>query len=91
MRHLCFLTAAFFALWAPAAVGAIDDNKAQTREIRSLAKDIARLEKRYEKLIKRCTGDERNRPDARACTNAQVIYQDVQELKRQIAALATKT
>jgi polyhydroxyalkanoate synthesis regulator phasin len=90
MRILCFLAATFVAFPASSLASTADADKAQAREIRSLEKDIARLEKRYEKLIKRCTGDERNRPDARACSNAQVIYQDVQELKRQVVALSTK-
>ena len=87
MRSLCLMGAAFIGAAAPAAASAIDDDKAQTRELRSLEKQVSKLQKRYEKLVKRCTGDERNRPDARACTNAQVTYQDVQELKRQLAAL----
>ena len=63
------------------------DDKAQSRDVRSLQKEVAKLEKRYDKLIKRCTGDERNRPDARACDTARVIYQDVQQLKKRLVTL----
>lgn len=60
----------------------------RAREIRALEKDIAKLEKRYDKQIKRCQGDEYNRPDARACDTARVIYQDVQQLKKRLVTLS---
>ena len=75
---------------APASATSLVDDKASEREIRSLQKQVTKLEKRYDKLIKRCTGDERNRPDARACDTARVTYQDVQQLKKQIAALGVE-
>ena len=88
MRYLAFSEATLCVLSAPVSVSAMVDDPSREREIRSLEKEIGQLQKRYEKLLKRCTGDNRNRPDARACTNAQVMYQDMQELKRRITALA---
>ena len=94
MRALFPIAVMLAALVAPVSVAALDQpadqpaDKARAREIRTLEKDIAKLEKRYDKLIKRCQGDEYNRPDARACDNARVIYQDVQQLKKRIFTLA---
>ncbi len=75
------------ALMAPANAAAIDTDKEKEREIRSLQKQVAKLEKRYDKLLERCRGDEQNRPDARACNNAQVIYLDVQQLRKRLGTL----
>jgi len=72
---------------APANAVSLSADKETDREARSLQKQVSKLEKKYDKLLKRCTGDERNRPDIRACDTARVTYQDVQQLKKQIAAL----
>ena len=69
---------------APASAALLEPTD---REVRSLQKQVSKLEKKYDKLLKRCTGDERNRPDARACDTARVTYQDVQQLKKKIATL----
>lgn len=87
MRFLFLIPIAAALCVAPATAASLEGDKATEREIRSLQKQVSKLEKRYDKLIKRCTGDERNRPDARACDTARVTYQDVQQLKKQIAAL----
>ena len=80
-------TTVFAALATPLSAGVMEADKAREKEIRSLEKDILKLQKRYEKLLKRCTGDNRNRPDARACNTAQVTYQDMQLINKQIAVL----
>lgn len=64
------------------------DTAKRERDIRALQTEVAKLQDRYDKLIKRCTGDNRNRPDARACNTARVTYMDVQQLKKRINALA---
>ncbi|MEM7703773.1 MAG: hypothetical protein AAF251_17690 [Pseudomonadota bacterium] len=87
MRLFTLIPIAAALCVAPASAASLEGDKATEREIRSLQKQVSKLEKRYDKLIKRCTGDERNRPDARACDTARVTYQDVQQLKKQIAAL----
>ena len=89
MRFLLPISVVLAALVAPIGAAALDQpsDKDRAREIRTLEKDIAKLEKRYDKLIKRCQGDEYNRPDARACDNARVIYQDVQQLKKRVFTL----
>lgn len=76
------------AIGAPANALAVDADKDRAREVKSLQKEMAKLEKRYDKLLKRCTGDNRNRPDARACDTARVTYRDVQELKKRINTLS---
>jgi hypothetical protein len=84
---LCALALAG-TLWAPANAGAIIADEDKEREIRSLLKQVSKLEKRYDKLLVRCRGDEQNRPDARACNDAQVVYLDVQQLRRRIGRLS---
>lgn len=83
------LTALFASLALNAPVSAADEmtEKERAREVRSLQKEMAKLEKRYDKLVKRCQGDEYNRPDARACDTAKVTYLDVQQLKKRINTL----
>lgn len=87
MRWTPLFAATLAVLTTPASGASFDEDKARDREVRSLQREVSKLEKRYDKLIKRCTGDERNRPDARACDTARVTYQDVQQLKKQLAAL----
>ncbi len=55
----------------PAA--AFDDDKAR-------AKELAKLEKRYEKELKRC-----REGDRRICLRARTTQADIEELKRAIA------
>jgi len=87
MRFFTLILISAGLLVAPANALSLSADKETSREVRSLRKQVSKLEKRYDKLIKRCTGDERNRPDARACDTARVIFQDVQQLKKQIASL----
>ena len=79
---------AIAALPLNAAAENAPSEKERAREIRAIEKEVAKLQKRYDKQIKRCQGDEYNRPDARACDDARVIYLDVQQLKRRLVALA---
>ena len=88
MRRISLLTLAFAILAAPVHNAALAADKERDREVSKLQKEVSKLEKRYDKLIKRCTGDNQNRPDARARDTARITYQDVQELKKQIAALS---
>ncbi|MEM1195039.1 MAG: hypothetical protein AAGH57_02955 [Pseudomonadota bacterium] len=81
-------TMLFPALIAIALAPASAANQPDDKAIRNLQKELVKLEGRYNKLLKRCQGDEYNRADARACDTARVTYQEVQQLKKQIAALS---
>lgn len=78
------------ALAAPLSAGDVPptkEEKALNREVRGLQKQLEKLEKRYNQLLLRCRGDERNRADARACDTARVTYQDAQAVKDRINTL----
>ena len=87
MRNLFLAFAVTLAVTNP--VNAADElsEKDRAREVRSLQKQVSKLEKRYDTLVKRCQGDEHNRADARACDTAKVIYLDVQQIKKRINTL----
>lgn len=87
IRSLLLFVSLVVAIGAPLGAEIAGIDKARDRETRSLEKRIAKLEKQYDKLLKRCQGDERNFTDARACDTARVTYQDVQQLKKQLVAL----
>lgn len=87
MRRIPVFAMTLTLLASPVSGAGLDADKAREKEVRSLQKEVSKLEKRYDKLIVKCTGDNRNRPDARACDSARITYQDVQDLKKQIAAL----
>ena len=87
MRALCLSLLATLVVVAPVSAADEMSEKERAREVRSLQKQVSKLEKRYDKLVKRCQGDERNFPDARACDTAKVTYLDVQQLKKRINAL----
>ncbi|MEM7690363.1 MAG: hypothetical protein AAF291_15210 [Pseudomonadota bacterium] len=71
----------------PAADSTAKSEEALSREVRGLQRELTKLEKKYDKLLLRCRGDERNRADARACDTARVLYQDAQALKDRISKL----
>ena len=88
MRNLFLAFAVTLAVTTPVTAADELSEKDRAREVRSLQKQVSKLEKRYDKLVKRCQGDEYNRADARACDTAKVIYLDVQQLKKRINTLS---
>lgn len=88
MRALLTVIVTSLVLASPVSAADEMSEKERAREVRSLQKQVSKLEKRYDKLVKRCQGDEYNRADARACDTAKVTYLDVQQLKKRINTLA---
>lgn len=91
MRQSLIVAGLITFLAAPVGAAAVshqsDADDKRDREVQQLQKELSKLEDRYDKLLKRCSGGY-NRPDRRACDNARVTYSDIQELKKQIAKLS---
>ncbi|MDJ0978458.1 MAG: hypothetical protein QNI87_07965 [Erythrobacter sp.] len=83
--QIVLLSSVWFAVLITPSL-ANDPGSKREQEMRALQEAISKLENRYDKLLRRCSGPDR--PDRRACDNARVTYADIQELRKQLSALS---